>query len=110
MSGPATQRFIVNRALARLAAIAAAALALAGCVGAPEEEGAERAVEERAGRDATCTGRSQIWFKEGPPAELMLCVVRRDGAVCDRYRVDRRGERYRVTLTARNGDCVLPVG
>jgi hypothetical protein len=93
-----------------VAPAAAAALALAGCAGAPEEEGAERAVEQRAGGEAQCTGRSQIWFKEGPPAELMLCIVRRDGAVCDRYRVDRRGNRYRVTLTARNDDCTLPVG
>jgi hypothetical protein len=94
----------------RLAAIAVAALAVAGCTGAPEEEGAERAVEARAGADAQCTGRSQIWFKEGPPAELMLCIVRRENAVCDRYRVDRQGERYRVRLLARNGDCTLPAG
>jgi hypothetical protein len=94
----------------RVAAAAAALLVIAGCVGAPEEEGAERAVEQRAGADAQCTGRSQIWFKEGPPAQLMLCIVRRAGSVCDRYRVDRRGDRYRVTLTARNGDCTLPVG
>ena len=94
----------------RFAAAAGAPGPQAGCSGAPEEEGAERAVEQRAGRDAQCTGRSQIWFAEGPPAELMLCVVRLDGTHCDRYRVDRRGERYRVTLTARNGDCTLPAG
>jgi hypothetical protein len=55
-------------------------------------------------------GRSRIWFKEGPPAELMLCIVRIEGAACDRYRVDRSGERYRVTLVARAGDCTLPAG
>jgi hypothetical protein len=40
----------------------------------------------------------------------MLCIVRRGGGLCDRYRVDRTGDRYRVTLTARNGDCSLPAG
>lgn len=83
---------------------------LAACAGAPEQEGAERAVERRAGREAQCTGRSRIWFAEGPPAELMLCIVRMDNALCDRYRVDRRGNRYRVTLLARRSDCTLPAG
>jgi hypothetical protein len=81
-----------------------------GCAGAPEQEAAERAVERRAGHEAQCTGRSRIWFKDGPPAELMLCIVRREGGVCDRYRVDRRGESYRVTLTARNAHCQIPAG
>jgi hypothetical protein len=40
----------------------------------------------------------------------MLCIVRLDDALCDRYRVDRSGERYRVTLIARKADCTLPVG
>jgi hypothetical protein len=40
----------------------------------------------------------------------MLCIVRLGEGVCDRYRVDRRGERYRVTLTARNAHCQLPAG
>lgn len=93
----------------KLAALAAAVLA-AGCTGAPEQEGAERAVEQRANADARCTSRSQRWFREGPPAELMLCVVRRDGGRCDRYRVDRKESRYRVTLLARDADCVLPAG
>jgi hypothetical protein len=100
-------RSFARRHLVALAALGALA---AGCSGAPEEEAAERAVEARAGAPAQCTGRSQIWFVEGPPAELMLCIVRVDGGVCDRYRVDRRGDRYRVTLTAKNGDCTLPVG
>jgi hypothetical protein len=90
--------------------VALAALSLSACAGPPEQEGAERAVERRAGADAQCTGRSRIWFMEGPPAELMLCIVRRGGGLCDRYRVDRTGDRYRVTLTARNGDCSLPAG
>jgi hypothetical protein len=92
------------------AAVALVALAVSGCAGAPEQEGAERAVERQAGTEAQCTGRSRIWFKEGPPAELMLCIVRREGGVCDRYRVDRRGESYRVTLTARNAHCQIPAG
>jgi hypothetical protein len=91
-------------------ATAVAVAALAACAGPPEQEGAERAVERRAGREAQCTGRSRIWFKEGPPAELMLCIVRLENAVCDRYRVDRRGESYRVTLLARAGECTLPAG
>jgi hypothetical protein len=90
--------------------VALAALSLAACTGPPEQEGAERAVERRAGNQAQCTGRSRIWFKEGPPAELMLCIVRLGDGACDRYRVDRRGERYQVTLTARNSHCQLPAG
>jgi hypothetical protein len=90
--------------------VAIAALALAGCTGDPEQEGAERAVRQRAGHDAQCTGRSSIWFKEGPPAKLMLCIVPLDDARCDRYRVDRNGERYHVTLLARDSDCTLPAG
>ena len=93
-----------------VAALAASVAAVAGCTGPPEQEGAERAVAERAGRAAECTGRSSIWFKEGPPAELLLCIVRLDGAVCDRYRVDRKEDRYKVTLVARQADCTLPVG
>ena len=90
--------------------IALAAL-LAGCAGAPEEEGAERAVAARAGSERVeCTGRSRTWFQEGEPAELMLCVVRREHGACDRYRVDRTGNRYDVTLLARRADCALPAG
>ncbi len=92
------------------AVVAVAALAGSGCAGAPEEEGAERAVERAAGRDARCTGRPSTWFREGPPAEVILCVVPIRATVCDRYRVDRRGETYRVTLVARESDCVLPAG
>jgi hypothetical protein len=99
----------VNRA-SRAVVVLVAASALAGCAGAPEEEGAERAVERVAGGDARCTGRSTRWFREGPPAELLLCVVPLGATVCDRYRVERRGGSYRVKLVQRRGDCVLPVG
>jgi hypothetical protein len=88
-----------------------AALALAGCAAAPEEEGAEDAVARASGTDRVeCTGRSRIWFREGSPAEVMLCVARRDASVCDRYRVDREGSSYAVRLLARGGDCALPPG
>ena len=83
----------------------------AGCADAPEEAGAERAVAERAGTERVeCTGRSRTWFQEGEPAELMLCVARREHGTCDRYRVDRTGNRYAVTLLARQADCALPTG
>ena len=87
------------------------ALCLAGCADAPEEEGAERAVAARAGTERVeCTGRSRTWFQEGEPAELMLCVARREHGTCDRYRVDREGDNYVVTLLARRTDCALPTG
>lgn len=90
---------------------ALAVLALAACAGPPEEEGAERAVTQEAGTDRVeCTGRSRIWFREGEPAEVLLCVTRREHGLCDRYRVDREGSRYRVTLLARESDCALPAG
>lgn len=93
------------------AAAALAVLALAGCADAPEEEGATRAVAREAGTERVeCTGRSRIWFQEGTPAEVLLCVARRDGGVCDRYRVDRRGDTYGVTLLLRGSDCALPPG
>jgi hypothetical protein len=87
------------------------ALVLAGCAGAPEEEGAENAVARESGTDRVeCTGRSRIWFREGDAAEVLLCVARREASVCDRYRVDREGTTYRVTLLARESDCSLPPG
>ena len=90
---------------------ALAALTLAGCAGAPEEEGAERAVVHASGSDRVqCTGRSRIWFREGEPAEVLLCVARREHGLCDRYRVERTGESYRVLALARDSDCALPPG
>lgn len=95
----------------RRAALAAAAL-LAGCgAGAPEEEGAERAVAQRAGAEsAECTSRSHRWFVDGPPAKVLLCTVRVGDGFCDRYRVDRDGARYRTHLLERRGSCTLPAG
>jgi hypothetical protein len=90
--------------------VALAVLALAACGEAPEESGAERAVERRAGAEAECTSRSRVWFREGPPAKVLLCVARRGDGRCSRYRVDRDGSRYRVSLLAREGDCTLPPG
>jgi len=90
---------------------ALAALTLAGCAGAPEEEGAERAVAREASTDRVqCTGRSRIWFREGDPAEVILCVARREHGLCDRYRVDRRGTSYHVVRVARESHCALPPG
>jgi hypothetical protein len=90
---------------------ALAVLALAACAGAPEEEGAERAVARESQTERVeCTGRSRIWFREGEPAKVLLCVARREQGLCDRYRVDREGSTYKVTLLARNADCVLPTG
>ena len=83
---------------------------LAGCGTTPEQSGAERAVASRAGADARCTSRSQVWFREGPPAEVFVCVAEREHGLCDRYRVDRTRARYRVTVLARASDCALPVG
>lgn len=87
------------------------AVVFAGCAGAPEEEGAEDAVARASGTDRVeCTGRSRIWFREGSPAKVLLCVARRDASVCDRYRVEREGSSYAVTLLARESDCSLPPG
>jgi hypothetical protein len=93
------------------AAGAALALALAGCAGPPEQEAAERAVRD-AGADGEvrCTANSRIWFREGPPADFFLCTRRSGHGLCDRFRVDRRGDSYRATLLVRDGDCALPVG
>jgi hypothetical protein len=97
----------------RLSAAAGAALALtlAGCAGPPEQEAAERAVRDAgAGGEVRCTANSRIWFREGPPADFFLCTRRSSHGLCDRFRVDRRGDGYRATLLARDGDCALPVG
>ena len=90
---------------------ALAVLALAACAGAPEEEGAERAVARESQTERVeCTGRSRIWFREGPPAEVLLCIARREDGRCDRYRVERRRAQYRVLLLARGDHCSLPPG
>ena len=92
-------------------ALAAVALALAGCADAPETVVAEEAVSREAGTDRVeCTGRSRIWFREGEPAELVLCIARREDGLCDKYRVDLGERRPRVVLTGRDSDCVLPPG
>jgi hypothetical protein len=89
----------------------AAALVLAGCgPGPPEQQGAERAVAEAAHTEARCTSRPYRWFVDGPPANIFICVVRAEHGFCDRYRVDRRGSRYRARLIEQDGSCTLPVG
>ena len=93
-----------------VAALAAFVIVAAGCGSTPEQAGAERAVAAKAGSEARCTSRSSTWFRDGPPAKVMLCVVDRDDGVCDRYRVDRAGGDYRVTLLNRASDCALPAG
>lgn len=96
----------------RAAAALAALLALAGCgAGPPEQEAAERFVARIADADqARCTARSRIWFREGEPANVFVCAVRLGDGFCDRYRVDRRGARFRASLLERHGGCILPVG
>ena len=96
----------------RAAAALAAVVVVAGCgAGPPEQEAAERAVASMADADqARCTARSRIWFREGEPAHVFVCAVRLGDGFCDRYRVDRRGERFRARLLERHGGCILPVG
>jgi hypothetical protein len=97
----------------RVAALAALTLALTGCVQAPESEAAARAVERdaRGARSVSCTDRSVRWFREGPPAEVFLCVARRDHGHCDRYVVERDGEQFAARVTERDTvDCALPAG
>ena len=95
----------------KLVGLAAAAL-LAGCgAGAPEHEGAERAVARTAGAEsAECTSRSRIWFADGPPAKVFVCAVRVGNGFCDRYRVVRDGARYQARVLERGGSCTLPAG
>jgi hypothetical protein len=95
----------------KAAALGAAAL-LAGCgPGAPEQEGAERAVAEAAGAEsADCTSRSRFWFAEGPPAKVFVCAVHVGDGFCDRYHVDRERARYTARVVERRGSCTLPAG
>jgi len=90
----------------------AALVVLAGCgAGPPEQEAAERAVARMAGADAAnCTARSRIWFREGPPANVFICAVEVGDGLCDRYRVDRSGARFRAAVLERHGGCILPAG
>ena len=99
----------------KFAAVVALALAvvLAGCRDAPETEAAQRAVEKQAidARAVDCTTRSVRWFREGPPAKRFLCVARREHGHCDRYLVERAGNRFDARRLARDTvDCALPVG
>jgi hypothetical protein len=96
----------------RFAPLAAALAVLAGCgPGAPEQEAAERAVAREAGTaDVDCTGRSRLWFAEGPPAEVFVCAARVGSGLCDRYRVERDGGEYRLRVIERRGSCTLPSG
>lgn len=90
----------------------AAALLLAGCgPGTAEQEGAERAVGRAASTDRVeCTSRSRIWFSDGPPAKVLICAAHVSAGFCDRYRVDREGNSYRVHVLERQASCVLPAG
>lgn len=95
----------------RAAAVLAALLVLAGCAPPPEQEAAERALARMAeADDARCTARSRIWFREGPPANVFICAVKHGDGFCDRYRVERSGERFRARLLERHGGCILPAG
>ena len=89
-----------------------ALVVLAGCgADPPEQKAAERAVASAARADeADCTARSRIWFREGPPAHVFICSVALGDGFCDRYRVDRRGTRFRSRVLERHGGCVLPAG
>jgi hypothetical protein len=91
--------------------VAAVALALAGCADAPETTAAENAVRAEAGTERVdCTGRSRIWFREGEPAHVVLCVARREHGLCDKYRVELSERETTVVTTARGSDCALPPG
>ena len=89
-----------------------AVVVLAGCgAGPPEQEAAERELARMAGADeANCTARSRIWFREGPPANVFICAVDVGDGFCDRYRVDRKGARFRASVLERRGGCILPAG
>ncbi|HZB24312.1 MAG TPA: hypothetical protein VE444_10755 [Gaiellaceae bacterium] len=92
-------------------AAAAAALALAGCADAPETVAAEDAVSREAGTDRVdCTGRSRIWFREGEPARVVICVAHREHGLCDKYRVDLGEQETTVATLSRGSDCALPPG
>ena len=96
----------------KYAALAAAALVVAGCgPGPPEQEGAERAAARAAhASSARCTSRPYRWFVDGPPANVFICAVRAEHGFCDRYRVDRSGSRYRTGLIERYVSIKLPAG
>jgi hypothetical protein len=88
----------------------AAALVLAGCVGAPEHERAVDAVVEASGSDRVqCTSNARLWFKE-QKVKLFLCLVRREHGVCERWRVNREGNRYLARLELEEAECTLPAG
>jgi hypothetical protein len=96
----------------KIAVLAATVVVVTACgPGAPEQEAAAREVARAADADRVeCTGRSRFWFAEGPPAEDFICAAHVSAGVCDRYRVDREGSRFRVRLLERQASCVLPVG
>jgi hypothetical protein len=97
----------------RVPTLAVVAVVAAGCVQAPESERAKEAVEAEAtgARRVDCTSRSMRWFREGPPAERFLCVARGEHGRCDRYVVQRSGDRFEARRTERDtADCTLPSG
>jgi hypothetical protein len=94
----------------RRAAPLAAALVLAGCVGAPEHERAVDAVVRASGTERVqCTSNARLWFKE-QKVKLFLCLVRREHGICERWQVDRRGQRYVARLQVERAECTLPAG
>jgi uncharacterized lipoprotein YajG len=94
----------------RRAAPLAAALVLAGCAGPPEHEHAVDAVARASGTERVqCTSNARLWFKE-QRVKVFLCLVRREHGVCERWRVERNGNRYRARLELERAECTLPAG
>jgi hypothetical protein len=94
----------------RRAAPLAAALALAGCAGAPEHERAVDSVARASGTERVqCTSNARLWFRE-ERVKVFLCLVRREHGVCERWRVSRNGNRYRARLELEHAECTLPAG
>ena len=94
----------------RRAAPLLAALVLAGCTGAPEHERAVDAVVEASGSDRVqCTSNAERWFTE-ERVKLFLCLVRREHGICERWRVDRRGDRFVARRELERAECALPAG
>ncbi len=88
-----------------------AAVVVAGCAEAPEQQGARLAVKLYAGGgDTRCTSSPRLFFTAGPRAKVFVCIVKTGGTRCDRYIAYRSGRNYTVRLRERGADCMLPAG
>jgi hypothetical protein len=91
----------------RILLVGAVVLVAAGCTEA-RQRAAAQAVERQAKGAAQCTRGARMLGGSPVDTTVFVCNVKRDGGVCDRYRVTLTNGAFAVKLEARRADCLLP--